>query len=235
MKYIDFISNIINTRGQWSNDVLNSGICEKHHIIPKCFGGSNKKDNLIYLYAREHFIAHKLLAEENPDNYKLINAFWCMCTKNNKNKYFTADEYEHARLMFVNSISGENHRDVSGSNNPMWGRVGPNKGKKVWNSGRTGVYSEETLNKMRGPKSEEAKLNMRKPHKVSEKGRLTWGMTGKLPANAKSVKCIENNIIYSSISAAAKDLNLSATSIIKNASGIKDDVHGYHFIFIKGD
>ena len=29
-------------------------------------GGTNDKNNLIDLYAHEHFIAHKILAQENP-------------------------------------------------------------------------------------------------------------------------------------------------------------------------
>jgi hypothetical protein len=33
---------------------------EKHHIIPRSMGGSNKKENLAHLTAREHFICHWL-------------------------------------------------------------------------------------------------------------------------------------------------------------------------------
>ena len=35
---------------------------EKHHIIPKSYGGNNSVDNLVYLTGREHFVAHMLLA-----------------------------------------------------------------------------------------------------------------------------------------------------------------------------
>lgn len=34
---------------------------ELHHIIPICLGGSNDKDNLVYLTARQHYLAHWLL------------------------------------------------------------------------------------------------------------------------------------------------------------------------------
>jgi hypothetical protein len=34
---------------------------EKHHIIPRSFGGSNSKENIVKLTAREHYIAHALL------------------------------------------------------------------------------------------------------------------------------------------------------------------------------
>ena len=37
------------------------GYSEKHHIVPRSHGGSNKKDNLIVLTPRQHFIAHRML------------------------------------------------------------------------------------------------------------------------------------------------------------------------------
>lgn len=39
----------------------NQVYCENHHIIPKSCNGSNDSSNLVYLTAREHFIAHMLL------------------------------------------------------------------------------------------------------------------------------------------------------------------------------
>lgn len=69
--YQDFIQNILNTRGRFG--IPEGEYKERHHIVPKCIGGTNDKDNLIDLYAREHFIAHKLLAIETNDS-KLICA-----------------------------------------------------------------------------------------------------------------------------------------------------------------
>ena len=37
---------------------------EKHHIVPRCMGGSNKKENLVYLTAEEHYVAHQLLVKK---------------------------------------------------------------------------------------------------------------------------------------------------------------------------
>lgn len=34
---------------------------EKHHIVPKCLGGLDNKDNLALLTASEHFLTHQLL------------------------------------------------------------------------------------------------------------------------------------------------------------------------------
>lgn len=37
------------------------GYFEKHHIIPRSFGGNDSKTNLVNLTAREHYVAHALL------------------------------------------------------------------------------------------------------------------------------------------------------------------------------
>lgn len=36
---------------------------EKHHIVPRCLNGTDDKNNIVNLTAREHFIAHLLLAK----------------------------------------------------------------------------------------------------------------------------------------------------------------------------
>ena len=53
------------------------GYSENHHIIPKSFGGTNDKDNLIRLTAREHFIIHRLLAKIYP-NTGMVHAIFKM-------------------------------------------------------------------------------------------------------------------------------------------------------------
>ena len=104
--YKDFIDNILNTRGRFA---CGSEYHERHHIIPKCLGGSNKKDNLIDLFAREHFEAHRLLAKENSENRKLLFAWTCMAFVRRKDtgRYLcTAEEYEEVRKMLSSSLKG---------------------------------------------------------------------------------------------------------------------------------
>lgn len=50
------------------------GYTEKHHIIPRCMGGSNDTWNLVRLTAREHLIAHMILTKMYPDNCGLSMA-----------------------------------------------------------------------------------------------------------------------------------------------------------------
>ena len=38
--------------------------CERHHILPRCMGGDNRKENLIYLPWMVHCLAHYLLAKQ---------------------------------------------------------------------------------------------------------------------------------------------------------------------------
>jgi hypothetical protein len=40
-----------------------NGYVERHHIIPRSLGGSDNKENLVDLTAREHFICHWLLTK----------------------------------------------------------------------------------------------------------------------------------------------------------------------------
>ena len=51
---------------------------EKHHIIPKCKGGSDLADNITVLTAREHYIAHFLLHMMYPNDRSLWFALFCM-------------------------------------------------------------------------------------------------------------------------------------------------------------
>ena len=106
ISYKEFIQNILNTRGRFA---CGEEYHERHHIVPKCLGGTNNEDNLIDLFAREHFVAHKLLAKENLENKSLIYAWHMMSTARNSERLeISPEEYEEARIAFVESITGEN-------------------------------------------------------------------------------------------------------------------------------
>ena len=107
MTYEEFIDNILKTRGRFN---CSSDYHERHHIIPRCMNGTNDKDNLIDLFAREHFVAHRLLALENPNNEKLVYAWWNMCQCKDSSQMrieVTPEEYEEARKQYVQNFSGD--------------------------------------------------------------------------------------------------------------------------------
>lgn len=51
---------------------------EIHHIIPRCFSGTDDNANLVKLTIREHYIAHWLLCKMHPQEPKIQYAFLCM-------------------------------------------------------------------------------------------------------------------------------------------------------------
>ena len=66
-------------------------------------------------------------------------------------------------------------------------------------------------------------------------GNLQWMTRGgnAMKANSRPVKCLENGIIYPSQTAAAKELNLDASSISKAARGLIKQTKGYHFEYVE--
>lgn len=80
------------------------GYTENHHIIPKCIGGSDDKDNLVELSAREHFVAHLLLAKIYPDNFGLASAMIYMAIDKHGNR-LNNNLYELHRKIFAKANS----------------------------------------------------------------------------------------------------------------------------------
>lgn len=97
---------------------------EKHHIIPRCLGGDNSKQNIVKLTFREHFLCHWLLCKIYPDNSKIHHAFSSMIRVSAKNK---------ERLTI---LSSRHFEIVKRSFAPFVGKW--NKGKTAWNKGLTG-------------------------------------------------------------------------------------------------
>lgn len=98
MNYKNIYDKIINHRKL--NEVI--GYRENHHIIPRCLGGTDDKENLVLLTAKEHFICHLLLTKIYPKNsnehYKVCHAFMMMLVSSKqKERYLTGKTYEHIR------------------------------------------------------------------------------------------------------------------------------------------
>ena len=235
--YHEFIDNILNTRGRFE---CGEEYHETHHIIPKCIGGTNDKDNLIDLFAREHFEAHRLLALENPDNYKLIHAWWMMSTTFNSDKRrvkITSEEYEEVKKELSKAMSGEN--------NPMYGKPSPMRGSHLTdeqkqhlreinlgeNSPKYGTHiSEETKAKMRAAhlgkiSTDEARQNMRNAHLGKNMGSES--------NRAKRVAQynLDGNLIktWDCIADAAREYNIIASSISNVCNGKAKTAGGYQW------
>ena len=100
MNYYQIYRNIIEKAKNRSID----SYTETHHIIPKCMGGSNNKDNLVKLTPKEHFICHKLLHEIYPNENGLVFAYWMMAkvksTNQDRKIRLTSREYEELKIKY---------------------------------------------------------------------------------------------------------------------------------------
>lgn len=80
-----------------------TGYIERHHIIPKCMGGTDIKSNIVELTAEEHYVAHQLLLKIYPNEHKLAYACHMMSSslgsRNNKSYGWV-----RARMAIANSI-----------------------------------------------------------------------------------------------------------------------------------
>ena len=81
--------------------------CEKHHIVPRCFYGSDDKRNLATLTLREHFIAHRLLAKIHPWHKGLLQAVASFMQNNNRLRILTSRQFEIARKAARDANTGK--------------------------------------------------------------------------------------------------------------------------------
>jgi hypothetical protein len=86
MNYQKIYDSIVK-KAKTENRIKNKEIYyELHHILPKCLGGKDDKENKVFLTFREHFICHWLLCKIHKNYktnyYKLATAFRRMCSKN---------------------------------------------------------------------------------------------------------------------------------------------------------
>lgn len=144
MTYSEYIQNILDTRGRFIDD---GEYHERHHITPRCMDGSDDESNLIDLYAREHYEAHRLLAEENPDNQKLVFAWWIMSTNssNTDGRYkLTAEEYEEAKIALSEAQSKVKKEMFKGKeNHPMFGKTHSEEAKEKMSKAKKGKPSPQ--------------------------------------------------------------------------------------------
>ena len=191
---------------------------EKHHIIPRCMGGSDDKENLVDLTAREHFICHRLLVNIHPDNNKLKFALWAMCNMKSKrqSRYIPRSRiYESIKLEVIKIIS-ENKKGVKLSeehkrktSETLKGRKRPqeviDKVVKTRKENGGWIHSEETKNKIRsnnGMKRQEVRDKL--------KGREISDETRKKLSDVSVHKraCVIDGVWYESIKQASNQLDI---------------------------
>lgn len=137
------------------------GYKERHHIIPRSLGGSNKKENLVSLTAREHFICHWLLVKMtmNDARFKMIYGFRMMSIKSSDQERYktkiTSKIYEKFKIEYgkIASFLAKNRPPVS---------------DKTRQKLSDAIYKNRNIN---SPQSIEKRRQKRLGHEVSEKTR----------------------------------------------------------------
>lgn len=181
-KYTTWYYNLI-LSGKAQDVNRKEGYYERHHVIPKSLGGSNKRDNIVRLTYREHFIAHWLLTKmciNLEHTRKMCYALQKMTHKRSDiRRIIPSRYYEIGRRKASEASRGrKTGRDVSGSKNPFYGKSHTPETRKVLSEARIGHYgywngkehSNETKEKLRKAKlgkkaSSETKAKQSEAHR----------------------------------------------------------------------
>ena len=140
-----------------------AGYVEKHHVVPRCLGGTDDDTNIVNLTAEEHYVAHQLLVKIHPNVCGLAYAAVVMAKRCSSNK-----AYGWLRRMV--SESRKNKR--RGSLSPEWrAKIGM---ALVGNTHLRGkILSAETRAKMsQAHKGNKATLG----HKLSDEHKRKIGL-----------------------------------------------------------
>jgi hypothetical protein len=117
-RYIKFIES------RESREIPEGTYTEKHHIVPRSLGGSDEKENLIVLTAREHFVIHMILWK--CFGLSMAYAFFLMQNIRRYGKKINSRQYTKLKEDFSLMMSLR----VSGEGNPMYGKVGAMNGRR---------------------------------------------------------------------------------------------------------
>lgn len=148
--YNEIIENAIKL-----NRKRNEGIyLEEHHILPRCKEGTNDKNNLVMLTAREHFLCHKLLHKMFPTDSKLYFAYRAMAAFDTTgNRGISSREFEYTKKLFAKFISEintgrvftEEHLQKLRDNNPNRGGLSEEHAKAISDALMGRKLSEEHI------------------------------------------------------------------------------------------
>ena len=177
------------------------GYKERHHIVPKCMGGSNRSENLVNLTAREHFVCHLLLTKFVSNTFykkKMLNALGKFVQNSSfQNRNLTSKQYDIART----AISKANRGRVYSAEVRQKISKGT-KGRTPWNKGKTGLQTypekgKQKLQELYSGKSLEERYGENKAKKVKEKISKTKmgkssGMLGKSHSDETRKKMSES-------------------------------------------
>jgi hypothetical protein len=168
---------------------------ERHHIIPRCMGGTNTPENLVDLTAREHFIIHKLLCEIYPAETKLHYALWRMMhlqTKNHERSYNISNrEYNIRKQIHKEYIKqlGLSNKGKKHSQETILKRAASLRGKK--HSTKTIEKYKQRPQSIKGV-SKPTPWNIGKKHSIETKEKMSLAQKGKKLSEETKLKISES-------------------------------------------
>jgi len=174
------------------------GYSENHHILPKCLGGTNDKNNLVRLTAREHFLCHWLLTKmtSGKQRYKMLHAAWQMmiCDSNSKNKRYRPPARIYEKIRIQRNIE---LKSIRGPEHPHYGKPGNRKGiptsdatklllssikkgKPTWNKGiPRDEITKQKISVTRKERSSDPTWNIRPPCSAEKAEKIRVANLGK--------------------------------------------------------
>lgn len=171
----------------------------EHHIVPKSVGGTDDKGNLIYLSFSDHWLAHYILARDNPTNDEYVKIFKTMGSW----EYFLQRSYAHYYTVTHYSDEQKSKMSHKGEANPMFGshRFGeeaPNYGRKFSEEWKKHISESKkgSPSPNKGvPMSEEQKIKISNTLKGKMSG-TNNPMFGKSAVKGKHWKLVDGKHVY---------------------------------------
>jgi len=174
---------------------------ERHHIVPRCVGGSNDASNIVSLTGREHFLCHWLLCRANPKNKRLAIAFDWMTKKHypaRSHRTPSSRVIAEARELSSKARKGVKRPSVSIK---LRGRLvsEETKLKRHQTKLRTGAYERSR------------QRNTGRGNPMFGRKRPDWALLNTL---TKSRKCMVDGREYVSVRAAARELGMPHKTLL---------------------
>jgi len=124
------------------------GYSEKHHIVPKCMGGTNDCDNLVDLPAKAHYLVHWILTKMYPTNKRLLRAFTAFSMDRYGVRKFSAGQYAklreaHAKVSKQQMLEYHETTNTNGANNSFYGMKHSTESKRRMRERKLGVSISE--------------------------------------------------------------------------------------------
>lgn len=160
---------------------------ERHHIIPRCIGGTDNIDNIIRLTPEEHYVAHQLLIKIYPNESRLVLAARYMTNGNKKN----GGRINNKMYGWLKRLFSETMRNLN------IGRTQSEETRKKRSEATKGIkrkpLSKESIEKRTATrKANGSGTSKRRPRTNAEKKKLSDANKGRIPTNKGTPHTAEN-------------------------------------------